>query len=35
MKNKYDTISRLNSEWGTSLKSFEQVSPPTDGDNFL
>lgn len=35
MKNKYDTISRLNSEWGTSLKSFEQVSPPTDGDNFF
>lgn len=35
MKTKYGTVSALNSAWGTSLTSFSQISPPTDGDNFF
>lgn len=35
MQTKYITISQLNNVWGTSLSSFTQISPPTDGDNFF
>lgn len=35
MKVKYGTINELNNAWGTSLTSFSQVTPPTDGDNFF
>ncbi len=35
MKTKYVTVASLNAAWGTSLTSFDQISPPTDGDNFF
>lgn len=35
MQTKYGTISAVNSAWGTSLTSFTQITPPTDGDNFF
>lgn len=35
MKTKYVTVATLNSAWGTSLISFDQISPPSDGDNFF
>lgn len=35
MQTKYTTIAALNSAWGTSLTSFSQINPPTDGDNFF
>lgn len=35
MQKKYSTIAALNSAWGTSLTSFAQINPPTDGDNFF
>lgn len=35
MQNKYANIQALNKAWGTSLTSFSQISPPTDGDNFF
>ena len=35
MKNKYPTITALNSAWGTTLTDFTQITPPTDGDNFF
>lgn len=35
MQTKYGTIAAVNSAWGTSLNGFEQISPPTDGDNFF
>lgn len=35
MKTKYVTVAALNAAWGTSLTSFDQISPPTDGDNFF
>lgn len=35
MQSKYGTISALNTAWGTSLSSFSQVMPPSNGDNFF
>lgn len=35
MKHKYSTIALLNNAWGTTLPSFDEITPPTDGDNFF
>ncbi|AFC28674.1 Thermophilic beta-amylase [Paenibacillus mucilaginosus 3016] len=35
MQTKYGTVGALNTAWGTSLASFSDVSPPSDGDNFF
>ncbi len=35
MQAKYSNVSAVNNAWGTSLTSFSQISPPTDGDNFF
>ncbi len=35
MSHKYGTILALNTAWGTSLVSFSDVNPPSDGDNFF
>ncbi|ACD23373.1 MULTISPECIES: family 14 glycosylhydrolase [unclassified Clostridium] len=35
IKNKYTTISSVNDAWNTNLTSFEEITPPTDGDNFF
>ncbi|AFH60849.1 family 14 glycosylhydrolase [Paenibacillus caseinilyticus] len=35
MQTKYGTVGALNSAWGTSLTSFSDVNPPSDGDNFF
>lgn len=35
MYNKYGDLQALNHAWGTQLSSWEQISPPTDGDQFF
>jgi beta-amylase len=36
MKIKYNSdINQVNTAWGTSLSSFEDIQPPSDGDNFF
>ncbi|ENH97848.1 thermophilic beta-amylase [Gracilibacillus halophilus YIM-C55.5] len=35
MKQKYDNLSQLNTAWETNLTSWNQVSPPTDGNQFF
>ncbi|WP_426452190.1 family 14 glycosylhydrolase [Paenibacillus sp. S-38] len=35
MQTKYGTVGALNTAWGTSLASFADVNPPSDGDNFF
>lgn len=35
MKSKYQSLSTLNNAWGTNLTSWNEVHPPTDGDNFF
>ncbi|MGF7032166.1 hypothetical protein J2T17_003088 [Paenibacillus mucilaginosus] len=35
MQTKYGTVGALNTAWGTSLTSFSDVNPPSDGDNFF
>ncbi|MCX8132178.1 MAG: family 14 glycosylhydrolase [Clostridia bacterium] len=35
MQTKYGTIAALNTAWGTSLTSFTQINPPSDGDTFF
>jgi hypothetical protein len=35
MQAKYGTLNELNTAWKTSLTSWSQISPPTDGDHFF
>jgi beta-amylase len=35
MQAKYPTITNLNQAWGTNLKNFDEVSPPTNKDAFF
>ncbi len=36
MSQKYNnSIAQVNAAWGTNLSSFDQITPPTDGDNFF
>lgn len=35
MEKKYNNINNLNSAWSTTLESFKQINPPTNGDNFF
>lgn len=35
MQQKYITLQQVNQAWGTNLTSWEQISPPTDGDQFF
>ncbi|PGT89610.1 MULTISPECIES: family 14 glycosylhydrolase [Bacillaceae] len=35
MQAKYSTLTNLNTAWKTNLTSWNQVNPPSDGDNFF